>query len=115
MFFWNKICVIGLFFFICSTASAQITLNPAFTGKGFLVNSVKTSVYSIPFTSPHVVARNMQNVNDRPINNMIPQDYYTRNFGFFCKQELRVEKSTKIPISFRVGSLQQCNYYEGKK
>ncbi len=116
MFFWNKICVNGLFFFICSTASAQLTLNPAITGKYFIVkNSVKPSVYLIHFASPPVVDRNMQNINGRPINNMIPQDYYARNFGFFCKQELRVERSTKIPLRFRLGSLQQCNYYEGKK
>ncbi len=44
----------------------------------------------------------------------IPADFYTRSFGFFCKQELAVEKAIKLPLRFRLGSLQQCNYYEGK-
>ena len=116
MFFWNKICVIGLFFFICGTASAQPLLNPSIRVKDFIVkNSVKTSIYLIHFASPGMVDKNMQKINDRSIYNMIPQDYYTRNFGYFCKQELLVEKAIKIPLRFRLGSLQQCNYYEGKK
>ncbi|HXR82874.1 MAG TPA: hypothetical protein VN722_01065 [Hanamia sp.] len=45
----------------------------------------------------------------------IPSDFSTCNYGFFCRQELKIEKSTRIPIHIRVGSLQQCNYYEGKQ
>ncbi len=45
---------------------------------------------------------------------VISADFYTRNFGFFCKKELQFEKATKIPLRFRLGSLQYNNYLEQK-
>jgi len=41
-------------------------------------------------------------------------DIYTRQFGFFCRKELQFEKSTRIPLRFRVGSLAYSNALEGK-
>lgn len=45
---------------------------------------------------------------------LISPNYYTQNFGFFCKKELQLEKITKIPFKFRLGSVQQCDWMEGK-
>lgn len=44
----------------------------------------------------------------------IAPDLYTKNFSFFCRKELQLEKTTKIPFRFRLGSLNYCNYLEGK-
>jgi hypothetical protein len=44
----------------------------------------------------------------------ISANFYTQNFGFFCKKELQVEKITKVPFKFRLGSVQQCDWMEGK-
>ena len=45
---------------------------------------------------------------------VISSDFYTQGFGFFCKKELQFEKATKIPLRFRLGTLQYNNYLEGK-
>jgi hypothetical protein len=45
---------------------------------------------------------------------VIGADFYTQGFGFFCKKELQFEKVTKIPLRFRLGSLQYNDYLEGK-
>jgi len=54
-----------------------------------------------------------QNCNDQPVP-VISNNFYTQNFGFFCKKELQLEKITKIPFKFRLGSVQQVDWMEGK-
>ncbi len=45
---------------------------------------------------------------------LLPANYYYCNLGFFCKKELQIEKKTKIPFRFRLGSIDYCNKMEGK-
>lgn len=41
-------------------------------------------------------------------------DYYTKQLGFFCRQELQIEKAAKFPIRFRLGNLNYVNALEQK-
>jgi hypothetical protein len=43
----------------------------------------------------------------------IPPNLPTRHFGFFCRQELRMQQNG-LPLQFRLGSADQCNTLEGK-
>jgi hypothetical protein len=40
--------------------------------------------------------------------------YYASQLGFFCKQEIKLEKTAKIPFKFRLGSVDDCDRMEGK-
>ena len=40
-------------------------------------------------------------------------DYYN-SLGLACKAELKLQRVTKIPFRFRLGSLQLTDYLEGK-
>ncbi len=44
----------------------------------------------------------------------IPANFYTQNFGFFCKKELQLQKAIKVPFVFRLGSVEMCDRLEGK-
>ena|ERR1019366_6926662 len=46
---------------------------------------------------------------------MLNGDFYAQHLGFVCKKEYKLEKATHIPFRFRLGSLEHCNYLEGKK
>jgi hypothetical protein len=41
-------------------------------------------------------------------------DYYQKNIGIFCKMEWSFEKYTRLPLRFRLGSLEYVNHLEGK-
>lgn len=45
----------------------------------------------------------------------VSADFYVKNLGFFCRQELKLEAVTKIPFKFRLGSVNYCDRMEGKK
>ena len=44
----------------------------------------------------------------------ISPSYYTANFGWACLQELKLEKATRLPLRFRLGSKDHVDYLEGK-
>ena len=47
------------------------------------------------------------------IQNKIAANFYTTQTGFFCNQERALEKKTKIPLRFRLGSLSYTEQLEG--
>jgi len=47
------------------------------------------------------------------IQNKVAANFYTTQTGFFCNQERALEKKTKIPLRFRLGSLSYTEQLEG--
>lgn len=55
----------------------------------------------------------IDSLRNAPIK-IISADYYTKNLAFFCKKEFQLEKATKIPFRFRLGSVDYVDHLEGK-
>lgn len=53
---------------------------------------------------------NVQTVN-KPF---LDPRFYVNNMGFFCKQELKLQRITLLPVKFRLGSVSYCDRMEGK-
>jgi len=45
---------------------------------------------------------------------ILPQNFYNQHLGFFCKQELRLQKLSSLPVYFRIGAKEHVDYLERK-
>ena len=111
MFFWNKICgLILIFLLICGISSSQTFSKFRTSSPTFFIKNTSTFSDSISLSSIKNQAFKAQFTEQ-----VVPENLSVCKYGFFCKKELIIEKATKIPLRVRLGSLQQCNYYEGKR
>lgn len=46
--------------------------------------------------------------------NYLPGNYYCDNLSFFCRKEYQFEKTTRVSLRFRLGSLEYTDYLEKK-
>jgi len=112
MKFWNKLCGIVLFFLVfCSAVRSQSNTSLKLNYKNFILKNVLIASDTSSCHSVATVANKAFQISESTIS----ENFSTACYGFFCRQELKIEKVTRIPFRFRLGSLQQCNYYEGKE
>lgn len=84
-------CLFLLIFFIVPMSHAQ-TWAPGTQGKVY----AKDSLVNAPIR-------------------LVPENNYSKGLTFFCRNEWLLEKKTGVSFRFRLGSVDQVNWLEGKQ
>ncbi len=95
----TKFFIFCMIFVVGSTSAQQIQLQVP------LVKDIRFSSF------PRSVPVNLQDVEKI----FLDPRFYVNNLGFFCRQELKFQARTSLPLVFRLGSVQYCDRMEGKK
>ena len=80
----------------------------------FITESADLSKYFKPYSASSTFQEKLDSLKQRPVK-ILPSDHYVKGLGFFCKKELQLEKATKIPFRFRLGSIEYTDQLEGKR
>lgn len=103
-----------LLFSICSLTGQN---DWRITGKS--IPALKQKIQPItPFFSGNLLAqmvvKNGQNRQVLAAPGAFPQWYSVEQLPFFCKMEVKMEKTFKFPVKFRLGEVQYVEKMEGK-
>ena len=72
-----------------------------------MLNSMKAAT--------QVIFKEKTDTSDKKITLVVlPQNFYIKRLGFFCKRELEVQKGLSLPIYFRLGNKDYVDRLEGK-
>lgn len=82
--------------------------------------SVRPDRMMVPVTTIDVVNERKYGqvaevLKNRAVTAGINSSFYTEHFGIVCKKELQLEKSLRVPLRFRLGSLEYSNYLERER
>jgi len=98
-----------LFFCMIVVGSAAFSQKSPVAKDGYLLlQQYKTTVWQTFLSNQKLLPSNK-------VAQALPPDFYAKRLGFFCRQEIKLEKAIKIPFRFRLGSVEQCNWLERKK
>ena len=72
-----------------------------------LLNSLKAA-------SQLNLKRSIDTMDKKIYLKVLPRNFYSQHMGFFCKKEVQVQQYTRLPLFFRLGTLEYVDRMEHK-
>lgn len=72
-----------------------------------------SSIFLLPSGGPNAFIKKFPGEKSTNSLKPVPADFYHSGMGFFCRNELRLDRIMVVPIRFRLGSLEGCKRQEG--
>ena len=104
----------------CQLTFGQLTTTPTKKHYSYFQKQLTQFPSSINF-SKQIQQLNLQSSQKNHSNHSekshlpVPLAYAYKDLAFFCKIEVQLEKSVKLPVKFRLGSVDYVDYLEGKR
>lgn len=83
-------------------------------GKVFLVFFLLFALISIKAASQQRLLLTSDSLGKSISLKVLPQNFYNNHLSFFCKKEVQLQKLTRLPVYFRIGSKDYVDYLEKK-
>jgi hypothetical protein len=98
--------------FIIASHGQSLLLNPKFSGIGKSDSFLK--IEKTQTTPLFSLLKSQAEPGPNTVKTGVNALSYIHGLGFFCLKEYHLEKTTHLPLRFRLGSLDYCNKLEGK-
>jgi hypothetical protein len=110
-----KLFFVGIFFLPAFFCHSQ-TAHPQDSVKHFTVINKNLGNSFLKHGNTFQYVENIFPIRLNPAYLLSPvkPNTYVTHLGFFCQEEIKIEKFTNIPFRFRLGSLGYTNMLEGK-
>lgn len=84
-------------------------------GRGYAQWAIPHKGNLVPKMSVYVDSFSIKFLKPSFFSAFIPHNLYSSRLGFICRQEIKMDRITKVQFRFRLGSVEQCDWLEGKR
>jgi len=83
-------------------------------GRMMFVFLLATTLNSVKAASQVNLKQRTDTIEKRISLIPLPQNFYNKGLGYFCKKEVQLQKTISLPLFIRLGSKEYVDYLERK-